>query len=570
MNHDQALLNRLWSRVLLEELSRLGVTQVCVAPGSRSTPLTLEANANAALTLHTHYDERGLGFMALGLAKASQQPVAVIVTSGTAVANLLPAIAESKLTGERLVVLTADRPPELVGCGANQAIVQSGIFSSHVTASLELPSPAIHHPLSWLLTSIDEVMTRQALLGGSVHINCPFPEPLYSAGDEAIYQPYLQPVQRWREQARPYTQVHQGLVRSVPATIDGLLTKGVVIVGSLSLQEAQAAKRFAKAMGWPLLCDPQSGISSQWAHFDLWLQHPKAREQLNQAQCVVQFGSRIVSKRLLQWLEAWCATGLGEYHYIAPHSARNNPWHAMQQQWVCEITLWVDVVLSKRLAGQHTQQGWADELTHYAQSVRQLAQLHFSSSSLSEVALALDLTERATQADLFLGNSLIVRLVDMFSALDGREVFSNRGASGIDGLVATASGVQRARQKPLLMLLGDTSLLYDLNSLALMRNPAQPTVIVVTNNDGGAIFDLLPVPSEQREALYQMPHGMDFAHAASQFGLAYCAAQTLEHYQTLVEEHFAHGAGTLLIEVNTPPQQASMHIKQLTSQLHAL
>lgn len=157
MNRDQALLNRLWSRVLLEELSRLGVTQVCVAPGSRSTPLTLEANANTAFTLHTHYDERGLGFMALGLAKASQQPVAVIVTSGTAVANLLPAIAESKLTGERLVVLTADRPLELVGCGANQAIVQSGIFSSHVTASLELPSPAIHHPLSWLLTSIDEV-----------------------------------------------------------------------------------------------------------------------------------------------------------------------------------------------------------------------------------------------------------------------------------------------------------------------------------------------------------------------------------------------------------------------------
>lgn len=152
MNRDQALLNRLWSRVLLEELSRLGVTQVCVAPGSRSTPLTLEANANTAFTLHTHYDERGLGFMALGLAKASQQPVAVIVTSGTAVANLLPAIAESKLTGERLVVLTADRPSELVGCGANQAIVQSGIFhlmSRHRWNCLVLPS--IIHFLGYLL-----------------------------------------------------------------------------------------------------------------------------------------------------------------------------------------------------------------------------------------------------------------------------------------------------------------------------------------------------------------------------------------------------------------------------------
>ncbi len=149
-----------------------------------------------------------------------------------------------------------------------------------------------------------------------------------------------------------------------------------MIVGSLSFQEAQLAKRFAKAMDWPLLCDPQSEISFQWAHLDLWLQHPKACEQRNQAQCVVQFGSRIVSKRLLQWLEARCAAGLGEYHYIAPHSAPTNPWHAMQQQWVCEISHWVDVVLSKRLEGQHTQQGWADEFTHYAQSVRQLAQLH--------------------------------------------------------------------------------------------------------------------------------------------------------------------------------------------------
>ncbi|EEY44468.1 2-succinyl-5-enolpyruvyl-6-hydroxy-3-cyclohexene-1-carboxylic-acid synthase [Vibrio mimicus] len=575
MNHDQALLNRLWSRVLLEELSRLGVTQVCVAPGSRSTPLTLEAHANAAFTLHTHYDERGLGFMALGLAKASQQPVAVIVTSGTAVANLLPAIAESKLTGERLVVLTADRPPELVGCGANQAIVQSGIFSHHVNATLDLPSPAIHHPLTWLLTSIDNVMTRQALLGGSVHINCPFPEPLYSAGDEAIYQPYLASVQRWREHQRPFTERHQSLAQSVPSSLDGFLVKGVVIVGSLTSDEAQAAQRFAQAMGWPLLCDPQSGISSEWAHFDLWLQHQPARDVLNQCEVVVQFGSRIVSKRLAQWLANWCGQARGEYHYVSPQTERNNPWHAMQQQWVCDIPNWVEALLSKRLAGQHTQQGWADALIHYAQSVRQLAQLHFSASALSdvalsEVALALDLTERATQADLFLGNSLIVRLVDMFSALDGREVFSNRGASGIDGLVATASGVQCARQKPLFMLIGDTSLLYDLNSLALMRNPPQPTVIVVTNNDGGAIFDLLPVPSEQREALYQMPHGMDFAHAALQFGLAYSAAQTLEHYQTLVEEHFAQGVGTLLIEVKTPPQQASMHIKQLTSQLHAL
>ncbi|MDK9759630.1 hypothetical protein KIV40_30985, partial [Vibrio sp. D173a] len=152
-NHDQAVLNRIWSSTLLEELARSGVEHVCIAPGSRSTPLTLEAQANTKLTIHTHFDERGLGFFALGLAKATQGKVAVIVTSGTAVANLLPAVAEAGLTRESLILLTSDRPVELVNCGANQAIQQLGIFSQHVEGALNLPSPTTQVSLNWLLSS---------------------------------------------------------------------------------------------------------------------------------------------------------------------------------------------------------------------------------------------------------------------------------------------------------------------------------------------------------------------------------------------------------------------------------
>lgn len=152
MSLNQAALNRVWTQVLIEECYRQGVRHICIAPGSRSTPLTLEAVAHPDMTVHTHFDERGLGFLALGLAKSTHTPVAVIVTSGTAVANLLPAVAESKLTKEPLVLLTSDRPVELVGCGANQAIEQSGIFSQHVTHALNLPSPSTQVPLSWLLT----------------------------------------------------------------------------------------------------------------------------------------------------------------------------------------------------------------------------------------------------------------------------------------------------------------------------------------------------------------------------------------------------------------------------------
>ncbi len=570
MIKDQAVLNRIWCQTILEELTRFGVTDVCVSPGSRSTPLTLEADQNSKLTLHSHYDERGLGFLALGIAKSSRKPVAVIVTSGTAVANLLPAIAESHLTGEQLIVLTADRPVELVGCGANQAIQQSGIFSTHVTKAVNLPSPVEHLSLNWLLTTIDDACHQQAQQGGAIHINCPFPEPLYSTADKALYEDYLNSVGSWSQSAEVYSSRYHGEMISQPVVNDFFDVKGLVFVGSVSLQEAQAAKQFAEKLGWPLLCDPQSGVNSAWAHFDLWMQNQTAKQVINQCEHIVQFGSRIVSKRFNHWLEEQVTQRDCRYSYISLSADRNNPSHLPQNHWVTDIPTWVSKFLERGIVLSETSAGWAEELKSYSRAVSQLAKLHLSQQSLTEVALALDISERETESALFLGNSLIVRLADMFSVIDQREVYSNRGASGIDGLVATAAGVQRAIDKPMMMFIGDTSLLYDLNSLALVSNTNQPLVIVVCNNDGGAIFDLLPVPKEKREALYQMPHGMNFEFAAQQFGLSYVRPETLAAYQSVVEEHLNIGEGTLLVEVVTQPQQASQHIKQLTEQIHAL
>jgi len=570
MIQDQAVLNRIWCQVILEELTRFGVSEVCIAPGSRSTPLTLEADANENLKLHTHYDERGLGFLALGLAKASKKPVAVVVTSGTAVANLLPAIAESKLTGEKLVVLTADRPAELVGCGANQAINQAGIFSTHVTQALNLQSPDSGLPLNWLLTSIDDVMYQQAHSGGAVHINCPFPEPLYSNGKVSLYQSYLQSVEQWRQSGQRYTQRYYSDDHTDVISSDMLNKKGVVIVGSVELKDAIAAKTLANKLGWPLLCDPQSGISSDWSHFDLWLQNKTAQSMLGECDQIIQFGSRIVSKRLSQWMNRHVSQGLAKYSYVSPASDRNNPAHLAQEHWVCNIYHWVESVFERWSPLNAAYSGWGDELKFYSSATDQLAKLHLSQQNLTEIALALDLSEQKHCAAVFLGNSLIVRLVDMFTSLNECDVYSNRGASGIDGLVATAVGTQRAINKPMLVMLGDTSLLYDLNSLALVRETVQPMVIVVSNNDGGAIFDMLPVPETKRETLYQMPHGMNFKGAAAQFGLDYVQPETLAAYQSVIEQHFKSGQGTLLVEVITPPQQASQQIKQLTQQIYAL
>ncbi|MFZ3410412.1 2-succinyl-5-enolpyruvyl-6-hydroxy-3-cyclohexene-1-carboxylic-acid synthase [Vibrio chagasii] len=569
MSHDQAVLNRVWCNTLLEELVRSGVEHVCIAPGSRSTPLTLEAEANSKLTLHTHFDERGLGFLALGLAKASNKPVAVIVTSGTAVANLLPATAESGLTREKLILLTSDRPVDLVDCGANQAIQQQGIFSSHVETALNLPSPTTQVSLNWLLTSVDNALAKQCSVGGAVHINCPFPEPLYSANSAEMYADYTESVAAWRASTSLYSNTYlPSYLNAQPVSAsDYVARKGVVIIGSIENEAAIKAKQFATALGWPVFCDPQSGVSSDWKHYDLWMQSDAAKAQLSQCDFIIQFGERIVSKRLNQWVKGQAATFCSsQYIVVSPDAHRINQDHLPQTQIVADIEHWLSEQHLPTLLGEHA--GWAASLAEVANTVQQLALAQISNNDqLTELSVAVDLSSRLKGRELFVGNSLMVRLVDMLSSISATQVYSNRGASGIDGLVATAAGVVKANQTPLMMLIGDTSLLYDLNSLALLTHNTTPMVIVVTNNDGGAIFDLLPVPEQQKQSLYQMPHGFSFEHAAAQFKLDYAAPETLNCYQTLIENHFEQGQGTLLVEVKTPPEQASTLLKQFSSML---
>ncbi len=576
----QASLNSTWSTIIFEELYRHGVTDVCVAPGSRSTPLILQADAHPSLQLHRHFDERGLGFMALGLAKASKKPVAIVVTSGTAVANLLPAVAEAGLTGEQLILLTADRPPELVNCGANQAIVQSGIFSSHVSWAFDLPSPSDRISPSWLLTTLDQGLEVQARLGGPIHINCAYPEPLY--GEDALpwQHDYLLPLSSWiqDQESLPYVQTVTGCVQQkAQLCLWQPQRKGVVILGSISLEQAQAGLKLAKRMGWPVLCDPQSGVTSEWAHYDLWLQNPQASALLKQCEVVIQFGARLVSKRLNQVLASLRPDC--DYRVVQEKAQRLNPSHVRMQSVVCDPVAWVDVQLNELATSLNDDsyvQAWAKQLAAYCLLVKRDVKGEKAPALLSETSFAKQvLTWSLQDSDVFIGNSLIVRLMDMLGEWPPRETYSNRGASGIDGLVATAAGVQRFRNRPMLIMLGDTSLLHDLNSLALLDSSRSntsdasqndlPVVLVVTNNDGGAIFDLLPVEDDKKAALYQMPHGYQFEFAAKQFGLAYHAPKTLIECQSIVEQHFANGKGVLVVEIITPQGQASSELKRISA-----
>ncbi|MEY0473963.1 2-succinyl-5-enolpyruvyl-6-hydroxy-3-cyclohexene-1-carboxylic-acid synthase [Providencia huaxiensis] len=548
--------NLRWAEVIIEALSRHGMKHICIAPGSRSTPLTLAAISHGKLHCHTHFDERGLGHLALGLAKASREPVGVIVTSGTAVANLYPSLIEAGLTGEKVIFLTADRPPELIDCGANQAIRQAHIFASHPAQSLMLPRPTQDISAKWLVTAIDNGMNQ--LHHGAFHINCPFAEPLY--GDMDGEYEWQKTLGEWWNSNHPW--LSEPLTNTVALVADWYFwrqKKGVVIAGRMSASEGEFVAKWAQELGWPVLGDVLSQTGQPFPCADLWLQHPETQSILEDAELVVQFGSSLTGKRLLQW-QANCEPQ--EYWIIDSIPQRLDPANHMGRKLTCSIKGWLD---------NHPAQPrslWCESLLTLAQKTQNHVhqQLH---DQFSEAAVAHQLPELLPlRGQLFVGNSLIVRLVDALAQLPlGYPVYSNRGASGIDGLISTMAGVQRATARPTLAIVGDISALYDLNSLALLREPSAPTVLIVANNNGGQIFSMLPTPDEARQNYYCMPQNVSFEPAAKMFGLQYCAPTDWGTLKETVQQFWHRPQGTLLVELQVPSDEGARTLKQLLNEV---
>ena len=550
--------NRRWAAVILEALTRHGVRHICIAPGSRSTPLTLAAAENRAFIHHTHFDERGLGHLALGLAKASNAPVAVIVTSGTAVANLYPALIEAGLTGEKLVLLTADRPPELIDCGANQAIRQPGLFASHPTETLSLPRPTRDIPARWLVSTVDNALG--ALRAGALHINCPFAEPLYGEMDDTDLD-WQQALGDWWQSDKPWLSAPAEL--SSPKQRDWFFwrqKRGVVLAGRMSAAEGKKVAEWAQTLGWPLIGDVLSQTGQPLPCADLWLGNAKAVTELEQAQIVVQLGGSLTGKRLLQW-QTTCTPE--EYWLVDPREGRLDPAHHRGRRLVSNVADWLELHPAEKRAP------WAAAIPELSRQAWELTAQH--REEFGEAQLAHRIRHYLPeQGQLFVGNSLVVRLIDAFSRLPaGYPVFSNRGASGIDGLISTAAGVQRANARPTLAIVGDLSALYDLNALALLRQASAPFVLLVINNNGGQIFSLLPTPQSERERFYLMPQNVQFEHAAAMFSLRYQRPTSWTELESALNTAWSKPRATL-IEVVVNDSDGAQMLQNLLAQVSHL
>ncbi|AWX14141.1 2-succinyl-5-enolpyruvyl-6-hydroxy-3-cyclohexene-1-carboxylic-acid synthase [Mergibacter septicus] len=555
--------NHCWAKVILETLTRHKVQHLCLAPGSRSTPLTLAAlqlQSEQRLQCHTHFDERGLGFFALGLAKATHTPVAIIVTSGTAAANLYPAIIEAKQTGTNLIVLSADRPEELINCGANQAIEQENIFAHYPIANINLPRPNRELSAKWLMSTLDHACLLQQQQTGVIHINVPFAEPLYLTEDTNVdNDPWLQPLQQLTTN-QAWTNKINGKVEYTTDLKwqDWQQKKGIVVVGHLPPSQTNTITQWANKLGWVLITDIQSNTTASLPYADIWLANPTVQQKLHQANLIVQFGGKIISKRVTQFLSEFN----GEYWLVDRSGKRLDPHHHRQTYFNVSIEQWLNAhPVAEKI------KPWVLEPLALSQFCQGFISQQLG-SELNEASLAHHLAEiLPPDGALFLGNSLFIRLVDALGKLpDNYPVYTNRGASGIDGLIATAAGIAIGKNMPLVAMVGDLSALYDLNSLALLTKVQQSLLLFVINNSGGAIFDLLPVDQQAKTEYYRLAHHYRFEQSAAMFNLAYSAPKDWQTLKTEVAQALTRKQATI-IEITSPPTAGSDHYKNLLEQI---
>ena len=583
---NYANINGLWSAVLIEELWRLGVRHCCIAPGSRSAPLTFAVSAHSEIKRHVHFDERGLGFYALGLAKAIHAPVAIITTSGTAVANLLPAVIEAHQSGVPLILLTADRPPELIDCGANQAIDQPGLFGHYTGANLNLPTPTLDISLRWLLGSLDQAFARSCARSLPLHINCMFREPLYphqkDGNDISQNRVYVSAIKPWEETKRPYTKYNVPKVTSVPEPADWahfINGHGFIVVGRVPHgTDTTAILELSKQLGWPLVADVQSqlhGHPKAIAYADLLLVSADGKTLFQQADRVLQFGGYLISKRLDQFISGhnWQAYWMVD---SADRRVDTRPRQTLRMVGDVEDICQALVALNKPVAPKVE---WYNQCREVSDGLRTLVQkiLQSQSEELNEQWLGANLGHCLFKnnlnkvSSLFLGNSLPIRMVEMFNQTHLPGVFTSRGASGIDGLIATASGCAEGVQNPMVLLMGDVAFFHDVNSLQLAKQATHPLVIVLVNNDGGGIFYMTTkgCSADQTavaEEYFVTPHGLNARHGAALFGINYCAPDTVE---TFIDSFSTacRTPGCTVIEVTTPSGQGAQLMREIVNRV---
>jgi 2-succinyl-5-enolpyruvyl-6-hydroxy-3-cyclohexene-1-carboxylate synthase len=523
-------------QALAEEFARCGMRHAVTCPGSRNAPLVLTLAAQEGIECVSVIDERSAGFVALGLAKASGLPVAVTCTSGTAAANLLPAVAEAHESRVPLIVLTADRPPELRDVGAGQAIDQVKLYGAFAKWFVEVGNhepgrtTAVHHRAlacrAW--------WTAQEGRPGPVHLNFALREPLAPVADGLDPGPWQgrDDGAPWARLALPSPAPDGGEVGDLARRV-AAAPRGAVVCGPTAEPVARAAAALAAAAGWPLLAEPTSGTrcgghdrSHVVAHYDVLL-----RDEAFAQQCAPELVLRVGDTPTSKPLRAWLASA--EQVVVDPHGAWHEPTRAagtfVRATATALCTALAHELGAGGLAVQHDE-GWlarwreADALVP-----AELAAAPDPFEPKVYAALAESLPEGAT---VWISSSMPVRDLETFFPSVATELrfLANRGANGIDGVVSSAAGAALAGDGRGWLLTGELALLHDLGGLMAARRAGAELTVVCVNNGGGGIFDFLPVAGAADPDAYERhiatPADVDLEQVAALAGMPHTLATT--------------------------------------------
>jgi 2-succinyl-5-enolpyruvyl-6-hydroxy-3-cyclohexene-1-carboxylate synthase len=606
--------NYVWTYTFVQALAQAGLRHVVIAPGSRSTPLTMAFAQHPDIRVYSHIDERGAAFMALGLALAEDAPAAVVCSSGTAAANFFPAIVEAHYAHVPLLVLTADRPHELRDSGANQTVDQVKLYGDHVLWSVDVALPEANPP-DVALRNLRSLAARAYALAdgmpkGAVHLNFPFRKPLEPTevagegrevewglglnrkGAENTEKKLIQEARGDGGQGADVRTPFMASNLSIPR-----IERGVMM--PTKEQMSQLKKMLVNCRRIMIVCGPRTpgGEFSHWvetlsgggtvlivdgqssvryypeqtnviADYEFFL--PLARTW-EHPEAVIHFGAMPTSQALLDYLAA-----IQPRHRIV--ISHDSSWTEFEHR--VDLVLHADPVevckaCSKWWHSQQSNDAWYDLFASADNSVRYAlihGGLEFEWFDGIAVHDCLAMLERA---NIFVASSLAVRHLDQYGFDQQRKqlrVFCNRGASGIDGTISSALGVAVAEpDKPTVLIIGDLAFYHDMNALlAAKRNGIHNLVIVLLNNDGGQIFRRLPINKPEFEPhfteLFTTPHGITFEHTAAQFGFGYARADDREAFRAAFTAALASGQASI-VEVVTDAEEDAKRCQELTARV---
>lgn len=542
-------INRVWSSLIIDEFVKNKITHFYLSPGMRNAPLIAALSHfekfHPELRLYLCMDERAAAYRALGYSKSTGKPSVLVCTSGTAMANYMPAVVEAKKSNLPLIVLSADRPPELTFCDDNQTMDQTKFYGDYVQGEMGLGAPSIDISPLALTSSLSNLIHKSLYpQKGPVHFNCAFREPLEKTV-QSLPSAYLKLAQDQIARRGPCTRYMSSSTTPSPQDLEEIADllknsqSGLLVIGSLNpYDETEEVKSFIKKLNWPVYFDVSSSLKYSFNLTDNALptfDHPEVQEALvkNPPETVLHIGGRLTSKHYYSFLKQVPSINLMT---LSRNIEKEDPSHHTKMRINADINSSIRA-LNNLLPENLPQKKLQIDFAAFTQQKIKL----IDEGPLAYPSISKTIVEKIkNDSILYIGNSTVVRSFDAYFSHDNRKnltIATNRGVSGIEGFLASSIGFIDGKQKEVYLIIGDVAFIHDLNSLYFLKGLTIPLKIILINNDGGGIFTLLPIHKEEEVLKYiTSPHGQTFEKAAGLAGIRYLPVKNREELNTNLQE----------------------------------